>query len=362
MECHPFDFEFIVFNFFHFHADKNRILLQKTFDRICNNMDLAAFGARIDNYRELINDRLNRVVDKQAPISFYEPVRYVLEAGGKRIRPILVILACKAVGGDQDNCLDAAVAIEILHNFTLVHDDIMDKDDLRRSRETVHKKWDEATAILAGDGLVALAYHYLLKTKTDKISEIANIFTTGIIDLCEGQALDKEFEQRFDLNLEQYMLMIEKKTARLLMISSEIGAIIGGGDPKQIKILSEFSRQLGNAFQIQDDLLDMETTTGKTFGSDIKQKKRTILFVHAFNHADQLTRQLLLNLINQPEINDDDILKIRDLFVASGTLNFARQEVDSRIRQAQQVLNQLAASESRDDLNMLLQWILERKS
>lgn len=325
-------------------------------------MVLKSFEARMDNYRKLVNDRLNQVVVKQSPVSFYDPVRYVLEGGGKRIRPILVILACKAVGGNEDDCLEAAVAVEILHNFTLVHDDIMDNDDLRRSRETVHKKWDEATAILAGDGLVALAYHYLLKTKTVEITEIANIFTTGIIDLCEGQALDKEFERRFDIDLDQYLLMIEKKTARLLMISSEIGAIIGGANNKQRKILREFSRQLGNAFQIQDDLLDMETTSGKTFGSDIKQKKRTILYVHALNHADQAIKAQLLNIMNQPEIANGDVLRARELFDASGTLNFARREVDSRINHAKQALNQLVPSESRDDLNMMLQWILERKS
>ena len=325
-------------------------------------MVLKSFEARMDNYRKLVNDRLNQVVVKQSPVSFYDPVRYVLEGGGKRIRPILVILACKAVGGNEDDCLDAAVAVEILHNFTLVHDDIMDNDDLRRSRETVHKKWDEATAILAGDGLVALAYNYLLKTKTDEITEIANIFTTGIIDLCEGQALDKEFEQRLDIDLNQYLLMIEKKTARLLMISSEIGAIIGGGSSRQREILREFSRQLGSAFQIQDDLLDMETTSGKTFGSDIKQKKKTILYVHALNQADQAIKAQLLNILIQPEIKNDDVLKARDLFNACGTLTFARHEVNSRINHAQQVLNQLAPSESRDDLNRLLQWILERKS
>ena len=325
-------------------------------------MDIKSFNARMDDYRELINYRLNHVVTKQSPVSFYEPVRYVLYGGGKRIRPILVILSCKTVGGNEEDCFNAAVAVEILHNFTLVHDDIMDNDDLRRSRETVHKKWDEATAILAGDGLVALAYHYLLKTETDEIKKIADIFTTGIIDLCEGQALDKEFERRFDIDLDQYMLMIEKKTARLLMISSEIGAIIGGSNNKQRELLSAFSRQLGNAFQIQDDLLDMETTSGKTFGSDIRQKKRTILFVHAINHANQKIKKQLWNIVDQSEVTDEDILKVRDLFEASGTLKFARQEVDSRIYQAQTVLDQLAPSKSRDDLYLLLRWILERKS
>ena len=178
-------------------------------------MDSAAFQARMGNYRNLVNDKLNQVAAKVSPASFYEPVRYVLASGGKRIRPILVILSCQAVGGTKESCMDAAAAVEILHNFTLVHDDIMDHDDLRRSRETVHKKWDEATAILAGDGLVAMAYHYLLKSNTNHIKEITEIFTNGIIDLCEGQALDKEFERRIDIDLDQYHVMIEKKTARL---------------------------------------------------------------------------------------------------------------------------------------------------
>ena len=325
-------------------------------------MDLNSFQSRMDDYRKRINERLSQVVVKNSPVSFYDPVRYVLEGSGKRIRPILVILACKAVGGHEDACTDAAAAIEILHNFTLVHDDIMDDDDLRRRRQTVHKKWDEATAILAGDGLVALAYHYLLKTQTSKITEIANIFTTGIIDLCEGQALDKEFERRFDIDLDQYMLMVEKKTARLLMISTEIGAIIGGGTKKQREFLKNFSRHLGNAFQIQDDLLDMETTSGKTFGSDIRQKKRTYLFVHALTYANQQLKKQLWDIMHQPEITHDDVLKVRNLFKVSGTLKFARDEVESRMNQAQQILSQLAPSESRDDLFMLLKWILKRKS
>ena len=325
-------------------------------------MDIESFKVRMEDYREVINRRLTQVVKKKSPISFYEPVRYVLEGGGKRIRPILVILSCKAVGGNEEDCFNAALAVEILHNFTLVHDDIMDNDDLRRSRETVHKKWDEATAILTGDGLVALAYHYLLKTETRQLKKIADIFTKGIIDLCEGQALDKEFENRFDIDFDQYMSMIEKKTARLLMISSEIGAIIGGGSDKERQRLRTFSRQLGNAFQIQDDLLDMEITSGKTFGSDIRQKKRTILLVHAINHADPKIKNQICNIIDQSQITDEDVEKVRDLYEASGTLKFARQQVDSRINQAHEVLSQLAPSASRDDLYLLLKWILERKS
>lgn len=324
--------------------------------------EMSAFKSRMEQYRELINERLSKVVIKSQPASFYDPVRYVLEAGGKRIRPILVILACQVSGGSVESCLDAAVAVEILHNFTLVHDDIMDKDDLRRNRETVHKKWDEATAILAGDGLVVLAYHYLFKTEQGDMKTIANIFTNGIIDVCEGQALDKEFEGRYDIGLEQYLLMIEKKTARLLMVASEIGAIIGGADQRQRAILVEFSRQLGNAFQIQDDLLDMETTSGKTFGSDIKRKKRTLLLVHAFEHGDANIKQQLWQILHQPVVNDADVFKVRELLEASGSLRFASQQVELRIQQARQLLDELAPSDSRDDLALLLQWIMQRKS
>jgi geranylgeranyl diphosphate synthase type II len=320
------------------------------------------FEQRIDSYRDLINDRLKNVMTRKTPVSFYEPVHYILEGEGKRIRPILVILACKAVGGNQNDSLDAALAIEILHNFTLVHDDIMDRDDLRRGRQTVHKKWDEATAILVGDGLVALAYHYLLKSKTDRIREISDIFTTGIIDLCEGQALDKEFESSFDIDLDQYMNMVELKTARLLMIASEIGAMIGGGDEQQQKVLRDFSRELGCAFQIQDDILDMEPTSRKTFGSDIKQKKKTYLFIHANNNASASIKKQIMDIYQKDIIEPEDIIAIRRLFEQSGSLDFARQVVDEGINNAVDMLQQLSPSEARQDLTSLLNWILERKS
>ncbi|MDZ7331047.1 MAG: polyprenyl synthetase family protein [candidate division KSB1 bacterium] len=323
---------------------------------------ISDFQIRMEYYRALINERLSAVGRKSDPASFYEPVRYVLEAGGKRIRPILVILACQASGGRVESCLDAAVAVEILHNFTLVHDDIMDRDDLRRNRMTVHKRWDEATAILAGDGLVALAYHYLFKTEHGDLKTIADIFTKGLIEVCEGQALDKEFEGRFDIGLDQYLLMIEKKTARLLMIASEIGAIIGGANQRQRAALVEFSRQLGNAFQIQDDLLDMETTSGKTYGSDIKRKKRTLLLVHAFEHAEPSIRKQLWQIMHKPEISDEDVQQVRALLDVSGTLRFASEQVELRIQQARQELAELAPSDSRDDLALLLQWIMERKA
>ncbi len=323
---------------------------------------MSSFESRIKTYRELISAELVKVAHKETPEIFYAPVRYVLDGNGKLLRPILLMLSCKAMGGNEQKCIYPALAVELLHNFTLVHDDIMDNDDKRRGRETVHKKWDVATAILAGDGLVALSYRYLLKTPSDRIREICDIFTSGIIELCEGQAMDKEFETRHNIELEQYISMVEKKTSLLLMMAADIGSIIGGGNDKEREALKKYSKELGSAFQIQDDLLDIELTSGKTFGSDIKQKKKTFLFVHAMNFADATTRDEILRIYQKNRISNDDILYVKKLFDDSGTSEFTKNEVSQRIRRAQQYLNQLPSSESQQDLENLLKMILNRKS
>ena len=323
---------------------------------------METFKDRLNFYTTLINQKLDQAVKKNVPASFYSPVRYLLDGSGKRIRPILVILACKSVGGEVNKCLNSAVAIELVHNFTLVHDDIMDQDDLRRGKETVHKKWDEATAILAGDGLVALAYQYLLKTESEEIREIGEIFTNGIIELCEGQAFDKEFEKEFEIDLTQYMSMIKKKTALLLMISSEIGAIVGGGSQSQRQLLRNFARELGCAFQIQDDLLDIEETSGKTFGSDIQQKKKTFLFVNAINNASIADKKRIKAIYQQQDIRKENILTVRNIFYSTGTAQCAKQEVENRINKARSYLTQLPTCEATEDLILLLNMILNRKS
>jgi len=320
------------------------------------------FNQRFANYRNLINQQLEKVARKKTPASFYEPVRYVLQTEGKRIRPILLLLACEATGGSIDDCLDAAIAVELLHNFTLVHDDIMDQDDLRRGKETVHKKWDEATAILAGDGLVALSYLHLLLTKTERIQQISRVFTEGIIEICEGQSLDKEFENQNHISVGQYLEMIEKKTARLLMLCTEIGGLIAGATKEQIANLREYARQLGMAFQIQDDLLDMEITSGKTFGSDIRQKKKTLLYVHSLNNANDEIKREFLKIYAKKHIKSEDIKKIRSIFDSTGTLKFAHEEVKSRILQAERHLNNLPENQAQQELKQLLTFILNRKS
>jgi geranylgeranyl diphosphate synthase type II len=215
------------------------------------------FPHYIQTLRSRIDKELQLLFQDKEPLSLYRPMQYVMDSGGKRIRPLLLLLCGEAVGGSVESCLQASLAVELLHTFTLVHDDIMDHDDLRRGRETVHKKWDESTAILAGDGLVTMAYKTLLKTKHDRLQDVLNLFTDGLLVLCEGQALDKEYETVSKISLEDYNRMIYKKTAKLIEVSCEMGVVLGNGSSAERDILRQFGINLGLAFQIQDDLLDI---------------------------------------------------------------------------------------------------------
>ncbi|MFQ5709098.1 MAG: polyprenyl synthetase family protein [bacterium] len=323
------------------------------------------FSAKLGHWKRMINERLIRIRQDEKPAILYEPIKYVLEGEGKRIRPILLLLSCRAVGGHVESCLDAAAAVELLHNFTLVHDDIMDQDGTRRGRETVHKKWDTDVALLAGDGLVALAYQALLKTRSDRIAEIASVFTDGIVELCEGQALDREFENRENVLLDEYLQMIEKKTATLLSVSAKIGAIIGQGADHEIRALEAFGLNLGRAFQIQDDLLDIvsrEEILGKTFGSDVMRRKRTYLLVHALSHADLTDREKILRALARPPIEYGDILEIRNLYEKIGSIDAARKAVQKYLYCAETDLEQIARSTAREDLLDLLKFLSHRNA
>ncbi|UCF63773.1 MAG: polyprenyl synthetase family protein [bacterium] len=227
-----------------------------------------------------IHTQLQESVRESFPVSLRDPILYFLESTGKKIRPLLTILSCEAVGGKMANAMPAALGIELFHDFTLIHDDIMDRDELRRGRYTIHTKWGEDVAILVGDALVGLAYERFLQCDTRHLRQIMQLFTDTLIKVCEGQALDKEFEKREDVNLEQYLDMITKKTAWLIRLSTQVGAILGNGSQEQVGLMTHFGNQLGIAFQIQDDWLDYageENTLGKKVGSDLKLDKKTYI-------------------------------------------------------------------------------------
>lgn len=291
----------------------------------------------LETLRNKIDKRLQAVLTERSPVSLYTPMGYLVKAGGKRIRPLLALLSCHAVGGKTAVCLDAAVALELLHTFTLVHDDIMDRDDLRRGMPTVHARWDEATAILAGDGLVTLAYRTLLKTRHQCLADVLEIFTDGLMTLCEGQALDKAFEQRPRVPLHEYMGMIQKKTSALIEVSCEIGAVLGNAGPHQRRSLKRFARGLGLAFQIQDDWLDLvadQKVLGKPTASDVIEKKKTYLTIHFLENAVPVQKKAFFALFGKCRLNRGEIGRIRALFDETGTLDATSALVENLINRS----------------------------
>jgi len=234
--------------------------------------------ASFKSYLDKIDTSLLATVDDSFPKGLGEPMRYVLQMPGKKIRPLMALFSSLAVGGTVEQALPAATAVELFHDFTLIHDDIMDEDEMRRGFSTVHVKYDEGTAILTGDLLIGIAYRELVRSPAHAISEITGIFTEALIKVCEGQALDKEFENRQDVSTEEYIDMIGKKTGWLIMIACSIGSICGGGSREQVEALRSYGYDLGLGFQIQDDLLDFiadEDKLGKQVGSDFRMDKKT---------------------------------------------------------------------------------------
>jgi geranylgeranyl pyrophosphate synthase len=323
------------------------------------------FSERMEELKCRIEDEIQKLFRDREPASLYQPMVHLLDGGGKRIRPLLLILSCRAVGGRLEDCIDAALAVEILHTFTLVHDDIMDHDDIRRGRPTVHKKWDEPTAILAGDGLVTLAYQTLLKIKHPRLIAVLKTFTEGLLALCEGQTLDKEFETRNDVSIDAYDEMIGKKTAKLMEVACEIGAILGNGVEEERIALKQFATSLGKAFQIQDDLLDIlseEKVSGKPLGSDLTERKKTYLTIHFLNNATSSEKEHFLRLWGRNSMERRVVLQVKGLFEKVGTFQAAQRAVEGLISTALRNLDLLKSGEAKEDLRRLVFRIQERIS
>ncbi|MBE0570651.1 MAG: polyprenyl synthetase family protein [Ignavibacteriaceae bacterium] len=280
--------------------------------------------------RVKINKILALALKDRNPISLYEPGSYILNSGGKRLRPLLVLLSAKAVGGKFKDAYNAAAAVEMLHNFTLVHDDIMDNADKRRGRLTLHKKYDHNTAILAGDSLLSIAYEFLLKDCNGNAKEVISSFTQGLIEVCEGQSLDTDFELRKNVSLAEYIVMIKKKTAAMAEMCCRIGALLGGGTKAQVIALGNYGLNLGIAFQIQDDLLDIsadEKEFGKTIGGDLVEGKKTFLFLEALEKSKGEDRKKLLKVIEKKGIRRNQVSGYKMIYEKLGVLDDARSEI-----------------------------------
>ncbi len=320
-----------------------------------------------NKYKQSIDDCISALVKNSEPKSLYDPVNYILSGGGKRIRPLMVMLCCQISGGDSDAAINAGAAIEVLHNFTLVHDDIMDNALTRRGNETIHKKWNVNTAILAGDNLIAIAYKSLLKTESANIKKIVEVFTEGVIEVCEGQSYDKDFEERENVSSEEYLLMIRKKTAKLLETSAVMGALIGNADDRSIGELRNFALDLGMAFQIQDDMLDIiadEKELGKKIGGDLIEGKKTFLLLNAFEHTtDPTETELLKSIVNEKGIHkneDETINKIRSIYEKNGIIENAKKEIENYTNDARQRLEYFKDSEAKKMLFWFSEMLLNR--
>ncbi|HYF04402.1 MAG TPA: polyprenyl synthetase family protein [Patescibacteria group bacterium] len=321
----------------------------------------------IEDFQQDLEFFLKEIASPQKPASMYEPFRYLLDGGGKRVRPLLVMMSTLACGGTPGLSLNAAAAMEILHNFTLVHDDIMDQSPLRRGRETVYKKWNESTAILLGDMMIGIAYRLLDKYNHHKnFGAIMSSFTRGLIEVCEGQAYDLDFRHIENITMQDYILMIEKKTAMLLEMSAEIGAQIAGASHKDCMALKTFARSMGIAFQIQDDLLDMTATGtdfGKVVGQDIVEGKKTYLIVRALEKATEpQDKALLKEFCIKGGLPQSHIVTMQDIFTRTGVYDDARAEVTRYTQEADSTLMQMPQNDGRDMLEQLLKMLAGRKN
>jgi len=292
--------------------------------------DQKIFKVIYDRERRKIDTRLQNALKNRQPASLYEPGAYIINSKGKRLRPLLVLLSAKAVGGNFKQVYNAAIAVELLHNFTLVHDDIMDHADKRRGRLTLHKKYNPSTAILTGDSLLSVAYEYLLKDCNGNAKNVIQSFTRGLVEVCEGQSMDTYFESKKNVNINDYIVMIKKKTAAMSEMCCNIGSSLGGGSKEEIKALSRFGLNLGIAFQIQDDLLDItadENVFGKSIGGDLVEGKKTYLFLKAFENARGEDKRLLKKVVDNKGISWKQVKKYKELYIKLGVLDQAGKAI-----------------------------------
>jgi geranylgeranyl diphosphate synthase type I len=313
-----------------------------------------------------VNATLYEMFIDREPDVLYEASEHLLRAGGKRLRPFLTLKACELVGGRGEDALPLAASIELIHNFTIVHDDIMDNDDRRRNVPTVHVLWGIPVAIIAGDMLFAKAYEAILTTRnvpSDRLLSTIDVVSNATIDVCEGQTYDALFEERRDVSEEEYFTMVYKKTAALLEAAAKVGAIVGGGSAVQVKKLGDLGHYAGLAFQVFDDILGLtadEVVLGKPVGSDIRKGKSTILMIHALEHANETQRTRILDVLGKNEAKTDQIREVIQMVQAVGSMDYAVNKAMTYIEKAKAQLTSFPPSSSRSALTDLCDYIASR--
>lgn len=314
----------------------------------------------------MVNDFLANLPYERQPRSLYEPIQYVLSMGGKRIRPTLMLLSYNLYKEDPEKILMNAVGLETYHNYTLLHDDLMDHADLRRGHETVHKKWDANTAILSGDSMLVLAYERMAQCDPSHLAEVLNVFTTTALEIGEGQQFDMEFETRNDVTEAEYIEMIRLKTSVLLACALKIGAILADASKEDADNLYKFGEQIGLAFQLQDDYLDVYGDTkvfGKEIGGDITSNKKTFMLINAFNHADEAQRAELQKWVDAKVFDrKEKVAAVTRLYNEIGIDKLAQDKISYYFEQSKKYLDAVSVGEERkQELAMYAQRMMKRQ-
>ena len=302
------------------------------------------------------------------PDNLAEASVYLTRAGGKMLRPALTLITAEAVGGNRESALKSAAAIELIHTFSLIHDDIMDQDDMRRGMPSVHKVWGEDVAILAGDTLFSKAFEIIIGsegTSSDQNNKALATVADACVKICEGQASDMGFEERFDVSEDEYMEMIFKKTGALIAAATKAGAIMGGADDETVHALYEYGRMIGTAFQIQDDYLDVisdEKDLGKPVGSDIAKGKMTLMVVKALAESEGEDHDRLLEILKEENSSQENVNEAIDLFNKYGSIEYAHNLALENVDGAKKVLEILPDSEAKQMLIALADFVIDRSS
>ena len=301
-----------------------------------------------ENLKKDVEQWLQELNYKRQPQELYTPIEYSLSLGGKRIRPVLCLAACTLFSDDYERAKTAALAIEIFHNFTLLHDDVMDHADIRRNKPTVCAKWNSNVAMLSGDAMLIDAYQTISQVDSPAFSLILNTFTQTAKEVCEGQQYDMDFENTIDVTIEQYMEMIRLKTAVLIAASIKIGALIGGATDAETEILYNFGINMGLAFQLQDDLLDTygnEATFGKAIGGDIMENKKTFLLISALGNASAQQKRELLKWLDAVSPNrEQKIAAVRSIYDQIGVKSLTEQKIAELHKKAMDSLREMDIS------------------
>jgi geranylgeranyl diphosphate synthase type II len=308
----------------------------------------------IYQYQEFISDYLQSQYENKEPKNLYDPIHYILGLGGKRMRPVLTLMSAEVFDADYKKALPAALAVEVFHNFSLIHDDIMDDAPLRRGNETVHEKWDINTGILSGDAMLILAYQYFEKYEPTVFRDLAKLFSKTALEVCEGQQWDVDFETRDDVSIPDYLKMIEYKTAVLVAAAMKMGAIIAETSEENANLIYDFGLNLGLAFQLQDDYLDAfgnPETFGKQVGGDIIENKKTYLYLKAFEFASKEQAEQLTHLFSiHPEDNSEKIQSVKEIFLSTGAAFETKKAIQEFTLKAFETLQKISIDNEKKEM------------